>query len=43
MLAVKQKILTTDLNVVTPQVKKILRSYDPRAITEAVEQLSEDV
>ncbi|HEX7647537.1 MAG TPA: phosphoenolpyruvate--protein phosphotransferase, partial [Noviherbaspirillum sp.] len=43
LLAVKQKILTTDLNVVTPQVKKILRSYDPRAITEAVEQLSEDV
>jgi phosphotransferase system enzyme I (PtsI) len=43
LLAVKQKILTADLNVVTPQVKKILRSYDPRAIAEAVEQLSEDV
>jgi phosphotransferase system enzyme I (PtsI) len=43
LLAVKQKILTADLNVLTPQVKKILRSYDPRAIAEAVEQLSEDV
>ena len=43
LLAVKQKILTTDLNVVTPQVKKILRSFDPEAIIEAVNQLSEDV
>ena len=43
LLAVKQKILTTDLNEVTPQVKKILRSFDPVAIAEAVDQLSEDV
>jgi len=43
LLAVKQKILTTDLNAVTPQVKKILRSFDPAAIIEAVNQLSEDV
>jgi phosphotransferase system enzyme I (PtsI) len=43
LLTVKQKILTSDLNAITPQVKKILRSYDPKAIAEAVEQLSEDV
>lgn len=43
LLGVKQKILTSDLNVVTPHVKKILRSFDPMAIIEAVNQLSEDV
>ena len=43
LLAVKQKILNTDLNEVMPQVKKILKSYDPVAIAEAVSQLGEDV
>ncbi|NEX63860.1 phosphoenolpyruvate--protein phosphotransferase [Noviherbaspirillum galbum] len=39
LLAVKQEILNSDLNVLAPQVKKILKSYDPVAIAEAVEQL----
>ncbi|HJV51537.1 MAG TPA: phosphoenolpyruvate--protein phosphotransferase [Noviherbaspirillum sp.] len=40
LLAVKQQILNSDLNEITPAVKKILRSFDPAAITEAVSQLN---
>jgi phosphoenolpyruvate-protein phosphotransferase (PTS system enzyme I) len=39
LLAVKQEILNSDLNVLTPAVKKILKSFDAGAIAEAVEQL----
>jgi phosphoenolpyruvate-protein phosphotransferase (PTS system enzyme I) len=39
LLAVKQEILNSDLNVLTPAVKKILKSFDAGAIVEAVEQL----
>jgi phosphotransferase system enzyme I (PtsI) len=39
LLAVKQEILNSDLDVIVPQTKKILRAGDPAAITEAVEHL----
>ncbi|MEN3366587.1 MAG: phosphoenolpyruvate-protein phosphotransferase system enzyme [Burkholderiales bacterium] len=39
LLAVKQEILNSDLNVIVPQTKKILRAMEPAAILEAVEQL----
>jgi phosphotransferase system enzyme I (PtsI) len=39
LLAVKQEILNSDLNVLTPQIKKIMRICEPAAIAEAVEQL----
>ena len=39
LLSVKQAVLNSDLTVITPQTKKILRAYDPSAIAEAVEQL----
>jgi phosphotransferase system enzyme I (PtsI) len=39
LLAVKQEILNSDLAVLAPQVRKILRTMEPAAITEAVEQL----
>lgn len=39
LLAVKQEILGSDLNVLTPQVKKIMRTSEPAAIAEAVAQL----
>jgi phosphotransferase system enzyme I (PtsI) len=39
LLAVKQEILNSDLGMLVPQTKKILRSYDPAAILEAVEQM----
>jgi phosphotransferase system enzyme I (PtsI) len=39
LLAVKQEILNSDLTVIAPQAKKILRSFEPAAISEAVEQL----
>jgi phosphotransferase system enzyme I (PtsI) len=39
LLAVKQEILNSDLNVIMPQTKKILRTMEPAAIIEAVEQL----
>ncbi|MDB5793841.1 MAG: ptsP [Noviherbaspirillum sp.] len=39
LLAVKQEILNSDLAVLAPQVKKILRTMEPAAIAEAVEQL----
>jgi phosphotransferase system enzyme I (PtsI) len=39
LLAVKQEILNSDLNVIVPQTKKILRTMEQAAIIEAVEQL----
>ncbi len=39
LLAVKQEILNSDLAVITPQVKKVLRLYETAAIAEAVAQL----
>jgi phosphotransferase system enzyme I (PtsI) len=39
LLAVKQEILNSDLAVLAPQVRKILRTMEPAAIAEAVEQL----
>jgi phosphoenolpyruvate-protein phosphotransferase (PTS system enzyme I) len=39
LLGVKHEILNSDLNALAPLTKKILRSYDPAAIAEAVEQL----
>jgi phosphotransferase system enzyme I (PtsI) len=39
LLSVKQEILNSDLNLIIPQAKKILRTFDPDAITQAVEQL----
>jgi phosphotransferase system enzyme I (PtsI) len=39
LLAVKQEILNSDLNVIVPQTRKILRTMEPAAILEAVEQL----
>ncbi len=39
LLAVKQEILNTDLGLIEPQAKKILRYYEPAAIAEAMERL----
>jgi phosphotransferase system enzyme I (PtsI) len=39
LLAVKQEILNSDLNSLTPQIKKIMRTFEPSAIADAVEQL----
>lgn len=39
LLAVKQEILNSDLNLLEPAVKKVLKAYEPAAITEAVERL----
>ncbi|MEO7494881.1 MAG: phosphoenolpyruvate--protein phosphotransferase [Massilia sp.] len=39
LLAVKQEILACDLGTITPLTRKILRSVEPNAIAEAVEQL----
>ncbi len=39
LLAVKQEILASDLSILIPQTKKILRTLEPVAIAEAVEQL----
>ncbi len=39
LLAVKQEILGSDLTVLVPQTRKILRTMEPAAIAEAVEQL----
>lgn len=39
LLAVKNEILNSDLNVLTPATRKISRLYEPKAINEAVEQL----
>jgi phosphoenolpyruvate-protein phosphotransferase (PTS system enzyme I) len=39
LLAVKQEILNSDLNRITPRTRRILRSMEPAEIAEAVEQL----
>ena len=39
LLPVKQEILNSDLGVIGPYVRKILRSFDPAAIADVVEQL----
>ncbi len=39
LLMVKQEILNSDLEVLVPQTRKILRSFDQAAIAEAVAQL----
>ncbi len=39
LLAVKQEVLNTDLSLIEPQAKKILRYYEPAAIAEAMERL----
>lgn len=39
LLAVKNEILNSDLNVLTPATRKISRLYESKAINEAVEQL----
>jgi phosphotransferase system enzyme I (PtsI) len=39
LLAVKQEILGADLTTITPQTRKIMRTMEPDAIAEAVEQL----
>ena len=39
LLAVKQEILGSDLTVLVPQTRKIMRTMEPAAIAEAVEQL----
>jgi len=36
---VKQEILNSDIALIEPHVKRILRNYEPAAITEAVERL----
>ena len=39
LLSVKQEILNSDLTVLTPATRKIMRNYEPAAIAVAVEQL----
>lgn len=39
LLPVKQEILNSDLSLITPRTKKILRSMEPAEIAQAVEQL----
>jgi phosphotransferase system enzyme I (PtsI) len=39
LLAVKQEILASDLATLTPRTRRILRSMEPAAIADAVEQL----
>ena len=41
ILEVKQEVLNTDLAAIAPQIRKILRAWDPDAIAEAVRQLRE--
>ena len=40
LLSVKQEVLNSDLRLLTPRTKKILRAIEPRAIAEGVEQLA---
>jgi phosphotransferase system enzyme I (PtsI) len=40
LLSVKQEILNSDLGLLMPQIRKILRAVEPDAIGEAVSQLS---
>ena len=39
LLEVKKEILGSDIGLIAPQVKKILRSFEPAAIADAVEKL----
>jgi phosphotransferase system enzyme I (PtsI) len=39
LLSVKQEILGSDLHLIVPQTRKIMRSMEPNAIAEAVRQL----
>ena len=39
LLSVKQEILNSDLTHLMPQVRKVLRTYEPAVIAEAVAQL----
>ena len=39
LLAVKQEILNSDLRLIEPQVKKVLRATEPAAIESAMAQL----
>lgn len=39
LLAVKQEILNTDIDLIEPAVKRILKTYEAPAITDAVERL----
>tara|TARA_R110001599_G_scaffold64023_4_gene179485 strand:- start:168388 stop:170133 length:1746 start_codon:yes stop_codon:yes gene_type:complete len=39
LLAVKQEVLNSDLNILTPRTRRIVRTYEPKAIVQAVEQL----
>ena len=39
LLSVKQEILNSDLSLIMPHAKRIMRSYEPEAIAEAVELL----
>ncbi|MDY7577313.1 phosphoenolpyruvate--protein phosphotransferase [Herbaspirillum sp. RTI4] len=43
LLAVKQEILNSDLTMLTPQVKKIMRCTEPTSIAAGVAQLQETV
>ncbi|MEC5216011.1 phosphotransferase system enzyme I (PtsI) [Actimicrobium sp. GrIS 1.19] len=40
LLAVKQEILNSDLRLLTPQTRKILRAIEPKAIADGVERLA---
>ena len=40
LLSVKQEVLNSDLRLLTPKTRKILRSIEPQAIAEGVEQLA---
>jgi phosphotransferase system enzyme I (PtsI) len=39
ILSVKQEILNSDISRIVPQAKKVLKAFEPAAITEAMEQL----
>ena len=39
LLAVKQEILNSDLSILAPQARKVLRSFEPAAIAQGVERL----
>ncbi|MFM8246066.1 MAG: putative PEP-binding protein, partial [Burkholderiaceae bacterium] len=39
LLAVKQEVLNSDLGLIEPAAKKVLKVYEPSAIAEAMEKL----
>ncbi len=41
LLSVKQEILNSDLSLLEPAAKKVLKAYEPAAIAEAMEKLSQ--